>query len=122
MKNYSNLTRSKNEIVLHHTRRPPAARRPGENNASCPFSNTAVVIATGSDVAQLPGVEIDEKTIVSSTGAIALDKVPGKLLVIGGGVIGLELGSVWGRLGAEVTVVEFLDQTARAERGLFVRA
>jgi len=68
-----------------------------------------IVIATGSDVAQLPGIEIDEKTVVSSTGALALDKVPGKLLVIGGGVIGLELGSVWARLGAEVTVVEFLD-------------
>ena len=68
-----------------------------------------IVIATGSDVAKLPGVEIDEKTVVSSTGALELDKVPGKLLVVGGGVIGLELGSVWGRLGAEVTVVEFLD-------------
>ncbi|MBO6668588.1 dihydrolipoyl dehydrogenase [Parvibaculum sp.] len=68
-----------------------------------------IVIATGSDVAKLPGVDIDEKTIVSSTGALELGKVPGKLLVVGGGVIGLELGSVWGRLGAEVTVVEFLD-------------
>ena len=68
-----------------------------------------IVIATGSDVAKLPGVEVDEKTVVSSTGALELDKVPGKLLVIGGGVIGLELGSVWGRLGAEVTVVEYLD-------------
>ena len=68
-----------------------------------------IVIATGSDVAQLPGIEIDEKTVVSSTGALELDKVPGKLLVIGGGVIGLELGSVWARLGAEVTVVEYLD-------------
>ncbi|MAU61015.1 MAG: dihydrolipoyl dehydrogenase [Parvibaculum sp.] len=68
-----------------------------------------IVIATGSGVAKLPGVDIDEKTIVSSTGALELGKVPGKLLVVGGGVIGLELGSVWGRLGAEVTVVEFLD-------------
>ncbi len=68
-----------------------------------------IVIATGSDVARLPGIEIDEKQIVSSTGAIALDKAPARLLVIGGGVIGLELGSVWGRLGAKVTVVEFLD-------------
>ncbi|PCJ69842.1 MAG: dihydrolipoyl dehydrogenase [Rhodobiaceae bacterium] len=68
-----------------------------------------IVLATGSDVAQLPGIEIDEKQIVSSTGALELSKVPGKLLVIGGGVIGLELGSVWNRLGAEVTVVEFLD-------------
>ena len=71
-----------------------------------------IVIATGSDVAGIPGVnvEIDEKVIVSSTGAIALDKVPQNLVVVGGGVIGLELGSVWGRLGAKVTVVEFLDQ------------
>jgi len=69
-----------------------------------------IIIATGSDVAPLPGVTIDEKQIVSSTGAIALTAVPKKLLVVGAGVIGLELGSVWGRLGAEVTVVEFLDR------------
>src|SRR5450432_3933464 len=70
----------------------------------------AIVIATGSDVARLPGVEIDEKTIVSSTGALSLAAPPKKLIVIGAGVIGLELGSVWRRLGAEVTVVEFLDR------------
>jgi dihydrolipoamide dehydrogenase len=69
-----------------------------------------IVIATGSDVAKLRGVDIDGKRIVSSDQAIALDKVPGKLLVIGAGVIGLELGSVWRRLGAQVTVVEFLDR------------
>jgi len=69
-----------------------------------------IVIATGSAPMELPGIAIDEKRIVSSTGALALDKVPGKLLVVGGGVIGLELGSVWRRLGAEVTVVEFLDR------------
>jgi len=69
-----------------------------------------IVIATGSDVAQLPGVTIDEKIVVSSTGALELPKVPGKLIVVGAGVIGLELGSVWRRLGAEVTVVEFLDR------------
>ncbi|MBC6402055.1 MAG: dihydrolipoyl dehydrogenase [Hyphomonadaceae bacterium] len=68
-----------------------------------------IVIATGSEVAPLPGVEIDEERIVSSTGALELHEVPGKMIVIGGGVIGLELGSVWRRLGAEVTVVEFLD-------------
>jgi dihydrolipoamide dehydrogenase len=70
-----------------------------------------IVIATGSDSASIPGVplDIDEKTIVTSTGALELDKVPGHLLVIGGGVIGLELGSVWRRLGAKVTVVEFQD-------------
>jgi dihydrolipoamide dehydrogenase len=69
-----------------------------------------IVIASGSDVARLKGIEIDEKRIVSSTGALALDKVPGKLLIVGAGVIGLELGSVWHRLGAQVTVVEFLDR------------
>src|ERR1700761_9036019 len=69
-----------------------------------------IIIATGSDVAPLPGVTIDEKQIVSSTGALSLASVPKKLLVVGAGVIGLELGSVWGRLGAEVTVVEFLDR------------
>jgi dihydrolipoamide dehydrogenase len=69
----------------------------------------SIVIATGSDVARLRGIDIDEKRIVSSTGALALDKVPGHLLVVGAGVIGLELGSVWRRLGSKVTVVEFLD-------------
>ncbi len=69
-----------------------------------------IVIATGSSVTPLPGVEIDEKIVVSSTGALELETVPQKLVVIGGGVIGLELGSVWKRLGAQVTVVEFLDQ------------
>ncbi|MGE5504073.1 MAG: dihydrolipoyl dehydrogenase [Actinomycetota bacterium] len=70
----------------------------------------AIVIATGSDVTPLPGVEIDEEVIVSSTGALALPKVPKKMVVIGAGVIGLELGTVWRRLGAEVTVVEYLDR------------
>ncbi|WOF75582.1 dihydrolipoyl dehydrogenase [Parvibaculaceae bacterium PLY_AMNH_Bact1] len=67
-----------------------------------------IVLATGSDVASLPGIDVDEKQIVSSTGALELEKVPGKLVVVGGGVIGLELGSVWNRLGSDVTVVEFL--------------
>jgi len=70
----------------------------------------AIVIATGSDVARLRGVPIDEKRIVSSTGALVLDKVPRRLLIVGAGVVGLELGSVWRRLGAEVIVVEFLDR------------
>ena len=69
-----------------------------------------IVIATGSSVTPLPGVEIDQKVVVDSTGALELPKVPGQMVVIGGGVIGLELGSVWRRLGAKVTVVEFLDQ------------
>jgi dihydrolipoamide dehydrogenase len=68
-----------------------------------------IVIATGSDVARLNGIDIDEKRIVSSTGALELGKVPQKLLVVGAGIIGLELGSVWRRLGAQVTIVEFLD-------------
>ena len=68
-----------------------------------------IVIATGSDVARLNGIDIDEKRIVSSTGALDLAKVPQKLLIVGAGIIGLELGSVWRRLGAEVTIVEFLD-------------
>jgi dihydrolipoamide dehydrogenase len=69
-----------------------------------------IVIATGSDIARLKGIEIDEKRVVSSTGALSLEKVPSNLLIIGAGVIGLELGSVWHRLGAKVTVVEFLDR------------
>jgi dihydrolipoamide dehydrogenase len=69
-----------------------------------------IVIATGSSVTPLPGVEIDQKIVVDSTGALELPKVPEQMVVIGGGVIGLELGSVWRRLGAKVTVVEFLDQ------------
>ncbi len=69
-----------------------------------------IMIATGSSVTPLPGVEIDQKVIVDSTGALALPKVPKHMVVIGGGVIGLELGSVWLRLGAQVTVVEYLDQ------------
>ena len=69
----------------------------------------SIVIATGSDVARLGGIDIDEQRVVSSTGALDLTKVPQKLLVVGAGVIGMELGSVWRRLGAQVTVVEFLD-------------
>jgi len=69
-----------------------------------------IIIATGSDVTPLPGLTIDEKRVVSSTGALELAEVPKRLAVIGGGVIGLELGSVWSRLGSEVTVIEFLDR------------
>jgi dihydrolipoamide dehydrogenase len=81
----------------------------GEGGAQV-LETKAIVIATGSDVARLKGIEIDEKRIVSSDGAIALEQVPKRLLVVGAGVIGLELGSVWRRLGAQVTVVEFLDR------------
>jgi dihydrolipoamide dehydrogenase len=69
-----------------------------------------IVIATGSDVTRLKGIDIDEKRIISSTGALTLEKVPQKMLIVGAGVIGLELGSVWRRLGAEVQVIEFLDR------------
>jgi dihydrolipoamide dehydrogenase len=82
----------------------------GEDGNENTLETNAIVIATGSDVARLPGVEIDETTIVSSTGALTLPKVPKRLIVVGAGVIGLELGSVWRRLGAEVAVVEFLDR------------
>lgn len=68
-----------------------------------------IIIATGSDVTSFPGIDVDEKTIVSSTGALTLEKVPEKMILIGAGVIGLELGSVWQRLGADVTAVEFLS-------------
>jgi dihydrolipoamide dehydrogenase len=74
------------------------------------YAAKAIVVATGSESIPLPGVEVDERAIVTSTGGLELDKVPGHLVVIGGGYIGLELGSVWRRLGAEVTVVEFLDR------------
>ncbi|MBO6724329.1 MAG: dihydrolipoyl dehydrogenase [Rhizobiaceae bacterium] len=83
----------------------------GEDGKEAQVETKNIVIATGSDVAGIPGVDVkfDEKVIVSSTGALEFTKVPKKLVVVGGGVIGLELGSVWARLGAEVTVVEFLD-------------
>ena len=83
----------------------------GEDGKTQEVAAKNIVIATGSDVAGIPGVDVafDEKTIVSSTGALDFAKVPGHLVVVGGGVIGLELGSVWARLGARVTVVEYLD-------------
>jgi dihydrolipoamide dehydrogenase len=82
----------------------------GPDGKTQTLETKSIVIATGSDVAKLRGVEIDGKRVVSSDQAIALDKVPQRLLVVGAGVIGLELGSVWRRLGAQVTVVEFLDR------------
>ncbi|WP_298355346.1 dihydrolipoyl dehydrogenase [Rhodoblastus sp.] len=104
----------KNKIdAFHGTGSIPAAGKvevTAEDGAKQVLETKNIVIATGSDVANLPGVTIDEKIVVSSTGALELQKVPGKLIVVGAGVIGLELGSVWRRLGAEVTVVEFLDR------------
>lgn len=82
----------------------------------------AIVIATGSDVAALPGMAIDEETVISSTGALSLKKVPKRLVVIGGGYIGLELGSVWSRLGSAVTVVEMLPRLAPGLDGEVAKA
>ena len=88
---------SKNDVVVY------------DNNKKSNYKSKNIVIATGSEVASLPGIEIDEKNIISSTGALSLNKVPEKLAIIGGGYIGLEMGSVWSRLGSEVTVIEYLD-------------
>src|SRR5213076_1469479 len=82
----------------------------GADGKSQTVETKNIVIATGSDIARLKGIEIDEKRIVSSTGALSLERVPERLLIIGAGVIGLELGSVWNRLGAQVMVVEYLDR------------
>ena len=89
---------SKNDVVVY-----------GSDNKRTNIRTKNIVIATGSEVASLPGIEIDEKNVVSSTGALSFDKVPNKLAVIGGGYIGLEMGSVWSRLGSDVTVIEYLD-------------
>ncbi len=88
---------SKNDVVVY------------ENNKKTSYKSKNIVIATGSEVASIPGIEIDEKNIISSTGALSLNKVPKRLAIIGGGYIGLEMGSVWSRLGSEVTVIEYLD-------------
>jgi dihydrolipoamide dehydrogenase len=103
----------KNKIdAIHGTARiaaPGKVEVKGADGKTQMLEAKSIVIATGSDVAKLKGIEIDEKRIVSSTGALVLGAVPQRLLVIGAGVIGLELGSVWRRLGTEVIVVEFLD-------------
>jgi dihydrolipoamide dehydrogenase len=103
----------KNKIdTFHGTGRitaPGKVEVKGADNRTQTLDAKSIVIATGSDVARLKGIEIDEKRIVSSTGALSLPEVPKHLLVVGAGVIGLELGSVWRRLGSQVTVVEFLD-------------
>lgn len=104
----------KNKIAVHRgTGRIVAAGKvevTGEGGDKTIVEAKNILIATGSDVAGLPGITIDEKSVVSSTGALSLEKVPGHLVVIGAGVIGLELGSVWQRLGARVTVIEYLDR------------
>ncbi|MCH9806498.1 MAG: dihydrolipoyl dehydrogenase [Alphaproteobacteria bacterium] len=105
----------KNKIDTYHgTGKIVAAGKvqvtPENGGEASELETKSILIATGSDVAQLPGIEIDEKQVVSSTGALDLPDVPKKMLVVGAGVIGLELGSVWRRLGSEVHVVEFLDR------------
>ena len=102
----------KNKVdAFHGTGRitaPHAVEVTGDGRYPQTLETKAIVIATGSSVAHVPGIDIDEKRIVSSTGALELPAVPKRMVVIGGGYIGLELGSVWARLGAEVTVVEML--------------
>ncbi len=88
---------SKNDVVVY------------ENGKKTSYKSKNIVIATGSTSSSLPGIEIDEKNIISSTGALSLNKIPENLTVIGGGYIGLEMGSVWSRLGSKVTVIEYLD-------------
>jgi dihydrolipoamide dehydrogenase len=104
----------KNKIDSHqgHARilAPDRIEVTGEDGATRIVETRAIVIATGSDVTRLPGVAIDERVVVSSTGALELETVPKRLIVIGAGVIGLELGSVWRRLGSEVVVLEYLDR------------
>ena len=90
--------KSKNQILV----------KDDKNNETV-LESEKIIIATGSAPVSLPGIEFDEKVIISSTGALSLEKVPNKMVVVGGGYIGLEMGSVWSRLGAEVHVVEFLD-------------
>jgi dihydrolipoamide dehydrogenase len=106
------LKKNKSEAIVGEARivapGQVAVRNPDGTTRTLNAKN--IVIATGSDVAGLPGVAIDEERIVSSTGALELKTVPKRLLVVGGGYIGLELGSVWRRLGSDVTVVEFLDR------------
>jgi dihydrolipoamide dehydrogenase len=106
------LKKAKSEAIVGEARitAPGKIEVKGKDGAVRAIVTKNIIIATGSDVAALPGVTIDEQQIVSSTGALELKEVPKRLLVVGGGYIGLELGSVWRRLGSEVTVVEFLDR------------
>ncbi|MBV9902984.1 MAG: dihydrolipoyl dehydrogenase, partial [Alphaproteobacteria bacterium] len=106
------LKKAKSEAIVGEAKitAPGKIEVKGKDGAIRTITAKHIIIATGSEVAALPGVTIDEKQIVSSTGALALKEVPKRLLVVGGGYIGLELGSVWRRLGSEVTVVEFLDR------------
>ncbi len=104
----------KNKITSHHgggrIAGPGKVEVKGEDGNVTALETKHIVIATGSDSIRLPGIEVDEKRVVTSTGALDLEDVPNKMVVVGGGIIGLELGSVWRRLGSEVQVVEFLDR------------
>jgi dihydrolipoamide dehydrogenase len=106
------LKKNKAEAIVGEARivAPGKVEVRAPNGAVRALATKHIIIATGSDVMPIPGVTIDEERIVSSTGALALKTVPKRLLVVGGGAIGLELGSVWRRLGSQVTVVEFLDR------------
>ncbi len=106
------LKKAKSEAIVGEARiaAPGKVEVRGKDGSVRSIETKHIVIATGSEVAVPPGIAIDETRVVSSTGALALKEVPKRLLVVGGGYIGLELGSVWRRLGSEVTVVEFLDR------------
>ncbi|MGZ6022521.1 MAG: FAD-dependent oxidoreductase, partial [Rhizomicrobium sp.] len=106
------LKKNKSEAIVGEARiaAPGKVEVKGKDGSVRTLDTKHIIIATGSEVAMVPGVTIDEQQIVSSTGALTLKSVPRRLLVVGGGYIGLELGSVWRRLGSEVTVVEFLDR------------
>jgi dihydrolipoamide dehydrogenase len=106
------LKKNKSEAIVGEARivAPGKIEVKGKDGAVRTIETKNIIIATGSDVMPLPGVTLDEEAIVSSTGALSLKSVPKRLLVVGAGYIGLELGSVWRRLGSEVTVVEFLDR------------
>ncbi|MGZ5989264.1 MAG: dihydrolipoyl dehydrogenase family protein, partial [Rhizomicrobium sp.] len=106
------LKKNKSEAIVGEARiaAPGKVEVKGKDGSVRNLDTKHIIIATGSEVATVPGVTIDEQQIVSSTGALTLKSVPRRLLVVGGGYIGLELGSVWRRLGSEVTVVEFLDR------------
>jgi len=108
-KNKVDYLKGKGSITKAATGAHEVTVKPDGKGKAQKYTAKNVVIATGSDVTPLPGVEIDEKKIVSSTGALELSKVPKSMIVVGAGVIGLEMGSVWRRLGTDVTVVEFLD-------------
>src|SRR6202012_3749724 len=106
------LKKAKSEAIVGEARiaAPGKVEVKAKDGSTRTLETKHIIIASGSDIMQVPGVTVDEERVVSSTGALSLKTVPRRLLVVGGGYIGLELGSVWRRLGSEVTVVEFLDR------------